>query len=118
MKEHRLKTLPEHFVAVAAGEKTAELRKDDRGYAVGDRVILVEWDLEVYNREVNRVMDALDGESGDFGERWAIATQRATGAAFTGRELPPAEITHILRGSPWLANGYVMLSLRPGVRDA
>lgn len=33
---HQLKIAPKYFNAVVAGQKTAELRKDDRGYKVGD----------------------------------------------------------------------------------
>lgn len=46
MATHRLKILPEYFRAVWEGQKTAELRKDDRGYQVGDVLILDEWDGE------------------------------------------------------------------------
>ena len=45
---HELKILPEHFRAVWDREKKAELRKDDRGYAVGDQLALREWDGEKY----------------------------------------------------------------------
>lgn len=40
---HRLKLLQEWFWAVHRGEKTAELRFDDRGYQVGDILELQEW---------------------------------------------------------------------------
>jgi len=47
---HELKTWPGYFEEVFMGHKTFELRKDDRGFKVGDQVILKEWDnhLEVY----------------------------------------------------------------------
>lgn len=41
--EHRLKIMPEFFQAVTDGRKTFELRKDDRGFSVGDGLILSEW---------------------------------------------------------------------------
>lgn len=44
MTEHRLKTWPDHFAAVWDGTKTFELRRDDRGFAVGDVLKLEEWD--------------------------------------------------------------------------
>lgn len=44
--EHRLKILPEYYDAVASGKKRFELRKDDRGYEVGDYIWLCEWDGE------------------------------------------------------------------------
>jgi hypothetical protein len=37
---HELKTDPDAFDAVAAGQKTHEIRKDDRGFAVGDQLLL------------------------------------------------------------------------------
>ncbi|MCI0184472.1 ASCH/PUA domain-containing protein [Sulfoacidibacillus ferrooxidans] len=44
MQTHDLKIWPEHFRAVASGEKTVELRKDDRRYEVGDELLLHEYD--------------------------------------------------------------------------
>lgn len=37
---HELKTDPEPFEAIRCGNKTFELRKDDRSYAVGDILVL------------------------------------------------------------------------------
>lgn len=44
MSEHRLKTWPEHFTAITQGLKTFEVREDDRGFAVGDTLVLEEYD--------------------------------------------------------------------------
>lgn len=41
---HELKCWPESFRALVAKEKTAEFRRDDRGFAVGDLLHLREWD--------------------------------------------------------------------------
>jgi hypothetical protein len=41
---HELKTWPEFFRKVWDGKKPFELRKDDRDFRVGDRVILSEYD--------------------------------------------------------------------------
>lgn len=38
-KEHHLKILPEYFNAVRLGEKTFEIRKNDRNYQVEDIAI-------------------------------------------------------------------------------
>jgi hypothetical protein len=43
---HDLKTWPEMFAAVASGEKTAEIRRNDRNFAVGDWLDLGEFDPE------------------------------------------------------------------------
>lgn len=43
MKTHELKTWPEYFVEVFNGNKTFEIRKDDRGFEVGDILVLLEW---------------------------------------------------------------------------
>lgn len=40
---HALKLLPEYFADVKTGTKTFELRKDDRGFKVGDVLRLKEW---------------------------------------------------------------------------
>lgn len=44
MKIHELKTWPEFFDQIVAGDKTFELRKDDRGFKVGDALELREYD--------------------------------------------------------------------------
>jgi hypothetical protein len=44
MKEHELKTWPAYFADLRSGKKTFELRKNDRDYQVGDRLILREYD--------------------------------------------------------------------------
>lgn len=51
-----LKTWPSAFAAVRAGLKAWELRLDDRGYEVGDNLILREWDnhAETYTGEIER----------------------------------------------------------------
>jgi hypothetical protein len=40
---HCLKCWPEYFAAIDNGDKTFELRKDDRDYRVGDYLQLYEW---------------------------------------------------------------------------
>ena len=44
IKRHELKILPEYFNAVICGEKTFELRKNDRDFQRGDVVCLMEYD--------------------------------------------------------------------------
>ena len=43
-RSHRLKTHPEPFAAALAGHKRHSIRRDDRGYRVGDVVVKAEWD--------------------------------------------------------------------------
>ena len=43
-RTHELKIWPEPFEAVTLGDKRYEIRKDDRGYAVGDYLVLKEYD--------------------------------------------------------------------------
>lgn len=38
--EHILKTLPQYWDAVERGDKTFEVRRDDRGFQRGDTVVL------------------------------------------------------------------------------
>jgi len=41
---HTLKCWPEYFAAVKNGTKTFEIRRDDRGFKVGDILVLQEWE--------------------------------------------------------------------------
>jgi len=48
MKTHDLKILPEFYQAVKKGEKTFEVRKNDRDFKKYDVIILREWDGKNY----------------------------------------------------------------------
>lgn len=41
---HQLKILPRYYKKVGSGEKTFEIRKDDRGFKVGDLLELCEFE--------------------------------------------------------------------------
>ena len=43
MNLHNLKTWPQYFDAIEQGRKTLEIRKNDRGFAVGDILRLLEY---------------------------------------------------------------------------
>lgn len=47
MKVHELKIWPSFFRAVSEGTKTYEIRKDDRGFEVGDVLLLLEFRAHV-----------------------------------------------------------------------
>lgn len=86
-KTHELKTDPAVFAAVLDGTKTYEIRKDDRGFGVGDCLVLR--------------------------ETASTGAEMASGASleYTGRTITAA-VTHLLRGPVYgLQDGWVILSL-------
>ena len=86
MAQHELKTDPKVFEAVFTGAKTYEIRKDDRGFSVGDVLILKE-----------------TTHSG---------AEMKAGAplVYTGRSVL-VSVSHILRGPIYgLEDGWVLLS--------
>lgn len=84
---HTLNTDHEVFDATTKGLKTYEIRKDDRGYKVGDELWLK--------------------------ETVATGAEMADGAPleYTGRVMA-VEVTHILRGPIYgLVDGWVIMSI-------
>lgn len=81
-KTHRLKTDTEPFAAIFENRKRAEFRKDDRGFEVGDTLVLEQ-----------------------------VETNEATGEKeLTGQKVI-AVITHVQRGPTYgIPEGYAMLS--------
>jgi len=69
--KHELKTWPEHFAYLLDGEKTFELRLNDRDFKVGDTLELHEWSPEskeyTGRKILRRVSHILYG--GNFGLR-------------------------------------------------
>ncbi len=51
---HTLKTWPQYLDAIGNGTKTFEVRKNDRGFCVGDLLMLREWSMA----------------RGEWGDRW------------------------------------------------
>lgn len=89
MTEHTLKTDPEVFEASLAHLRHYEIRYDDRGYKVGDTLILKETEFSAIEM-----------------------LKQDKPLAFTGRELKK-EISHILEGVQYgLYPGYVILSTK------
>lgn len=98
MTTHRLKTAPSFFEAVWTGQKTFEVRFDDRGYQRGDTVILREWDRRT---------------PCDCG----TVAHEDTCLRYTGREVV-ADVGHVLASTPpngsqrgFWGHGYVVFSL-------
>ena len=73
-REHELKCWPEFYTALVSGEKTFELRFDDRGFRVGDVLWIREWrrlrivdgkaEGEYTGREMRRTVSYLLGGFG------------------------------------------------------
>jgi hypothetical protein len=55
MKQHVLKTWPEPFSALVAGDKTFEFRKNDRDFKDGDVLVLAEFDPEKKEHSGRRI---------------------------------------------------------------
>lgn len=62
---HELKTLPKYFKAVKEGEKTFEVRKDDRDFQVEDYVNLKEWNGEYTGDSMIRQITYILGREND-----------------------------------------------------
>ena len=63
---HGLKILPKYYEKVISGEKRFELRKDDRGFKVGDLIRLQEYDKDYTGKDcLVEIIYKLDG--GDCG---------------------------------------------------
>lgn len=91
---HKLKTLPHYWDAVARGEKTFEVRRDDRGFQKGDDVALV--------RSDGRHVDPPGG--------WKIGE---TSRAQEERSTIHRRITYILTGGQFgIEPGFVVMGLR------
>jgi len=59
---HDLKVWPDFFAAIGCGDKTFEIRKNDRGYQIGDLLRLREYEPgpdEYTGREVERTVSYL-----------------------------------------------------------
>lgn len=62
MRTHQLKILPDYFKAVYERRKNFEIRNNDRHFAVGDTVCLLEWTGDDYTgraafREITYITD-------------------------------------------------------------
>ena len=91
MKTHELKTDPDTFYALISGRKTYEIRRDDRGFRVGDTLVL--------RRTVHSGDEMAQGEP----------------LRYTGEEAV-RRVTHILEGPAYgIAEGWVILSVNDSI---
>ena len=68
MKTHELKILPQYFEAIQSKDKCFEIRKDDRAFAVGDKLILKEYSNGEYTgRTCERFVQYIHHGTGEFG---------------------------------------------------
>lgn len=100
MKTHTLKVEHEYMDALASGEKTFEVRRDDRGFQKGDRLLLCRYGQ---NRE---------GSSNSFGfmdSRGRVVSSYPTSDSIHRVE---RKIKYILTGGQFgIEPGYVVLGL-------
>ena len=78
---HELKILPKYFEPVVYDKKTFEIRKNDRDYHVGDKLILREWDPETGysgNQVVRYVSYILFNWENAIGEEYCIMSLKHT----------------------------------------
>lgn len=93
---HYLKTDPAVFDAVKSGHKTFELRKDDRGYQVGDVLILQKTKYTGAEMKAGAPLEF----TGWDGEKWLP------------EGLCHLLVTHVLKGPIYgLAEGWVIMSV-------
>lgn len=101
---HVLKTWPLSFQAIWSGYKLYELRRDDRGYRVGDLIKLLEW-VPVHTGSCEWLSDRC--------VRCNRKSEDPLAGSYTNRYIS-AEITYITRHADFqgLLEGFVILGLR------
>lgn len=85
-RTHTLKTWPGPFAAILDGSKRFEYRRDDRGFEVGDTLLLDEWEPSMYEH--------LPMSSGGL----------------TGRRIR-CRVTYVLSGRFGVPDGFAVLSI-------
>lgn len=65
---HALKILPQYFEAVANGTKNFEIRRNDRNYQTGDKLLLKEYEKGHFTgRETERWVEYIYHGDGTYG---------------------------------------------------
>ena len=75
---HELKILPEYYEAIINGQKTFEIRFNDRDFRVGDTLLLEEWDGKKYTGRIveRKVSYLLDDSSGYVLDGYVVMSLR------------------------------------------
>jgi len=88
--KHELKIWPEHFDAIWEGRKTFEFRDNDRGFNVGDELVLRSWDPEMkeYTGDwlIRRITYVLEGPAFGLPPGKAILALGTPGAVVEGNK--------------------------------
>lgn len=72
---HKLKIWPEYFEAVRIGLKNFEIRKNDRGFQIGDTLLLREYNAnteEFSGKSIERVITYIVEGPPFMAEGWAV----------------------------------------------
>jgi hypothetical protein len=104
MRTHYLKCWPEFFYALRDGSKTFEVRKDDRGFCVGETLVLALYDpvKNEFMSEARYISDA---------ERVMLKT---SDNLLIDRPEIKFTITHKLPGGQFgIEPGYCVLGIKP-----
>jgi Domain of unknown function (DUF3850) len=96
---HELKVWPEFYEPLSRGDKTAELRYNDRNYQVGDILVLREWEpkTECYSGRVckRRVSHVVHG----MGMVGVIAPLRGLSLKYVMLSLQPVDEAEMWRAA-------------------
>jgi hypothetical protein len=71
---HALKTWPEFFIQIESGEKNFEIRKNDRPFGVGDKLLLQEYEPDSKTYTGNEIIKRITCIVTSFGVKkgWVI----------------------------------------------
>lgn len=113
MARHELKTWPEYYEAILRGDKTFEVRVDDRGgYDVGDVLALHEWDrVRGYSGRACDVIVRYVLRDPDFGVQpgYVVMGINAPAEVVERRKLM---LTRVLDGAAALALWAALITMR------
>lgn len=114
---HELKILPEYFQAIVDGTKTFELRsEEDRTFAVGDVLILREWNgwdaIQAVKDSEARTLRWDASQAAKEAEAAQTLQKHLDARGYTGRTVS-VTVTYILRDTRWLQPGVVGMGIRP-----